>query len=179
MSFARRFALLASTLSVSIAVDQLTKLLAVDRLEGRPSTSYLGDVFRLTFAINDGAFLSLGSGLPNGVRFAVLTVGVGLVLVAIVAYTLRAPGLDGPHVVGYALIAGGGLSNWFDRARSGGGVVDFMNMGLGPLRTGIFNVADLAILAGIGVVFWAGMKQDKAAKAAKAASQPLPTDAPP
>jgi len=34
-------------------------------------------------------------------------------------------------------------------------VVDFLNVGIGPLRTGIFNVADLAITAG-AVVLIAG-----------------------
>lgn len=181
MSFARRAALLALTLVGSIGVDQLTKVVAIDRLKGQPSQSFLGDVFRLTFAVNDGAFLSLGANLPDGARFAILTVGVGLVLLGILIYALRSQELDGPHLLGYGLIAGGGLSNWFDRARSGGGVVDFMNMGLGPLRTGIFNVADLAILAGIGLVFWAGMKQERAAKAVKAATAAppeLPTSAP-
>ena len=30
-----------------------------------------------------------------------------------------------------------------------GNVVDFMNMGIGNLRTGIFNIADMAIMAGL------------------------------
>jgi signal peptidase II len=33
-----------------------------------------------------------------------------------------------------------------------GSVVDFMNVGVGSFRTGIFNVADVAILAGIGLL---------------------------
>ena len=32
-----------------------------------------------------------------------------------------------------------------------GSVIDFMNVGVGPLRTGIFNVADMAILAGVAI----------------------------
>jgi signal peptidase II len=31
-------------------------------------------------------------------------------------------------------------------------VIDFMNVGIGPLRTGIFNVADMAIMLGVGIV---------------------------
>jgi signal peptidase II len=31
-------------------------------------------------------------------------------------------------------------------------VIDFMNLGIGPLRTGIFNVADMAIMLGVGLV---------------------------
>ena len=43
----------------------------------------------------------------------------------------------------------GGFSNLYDRITNHGGVVDFMNMGVGSLRTGIFNVADMAIMAGV------------------------------
>ena len=47
-----------------------------------------------------------------------------------------------------ALIAGGGTSNLLDRIMDGGRVTDFLNVGIGSLRTGIFNFADMAILAG-------------------------------
>jgi signal peptidase II len=55
--------------------------------------------------------------------------------------------------VSVALIVGGGVSNLVDRLRYGGYVVDFLNVGIGPVRTGIFNVADMAIM--VGVVLWA------------------------
>ena len=47
-----------------------------------------------------------------------------------------------------ALFIAGGVSNWVDRVVSGS-VVDFMNVGVGWLRTGIFNFADVAIMLGI------------------------------
>ena len=43
---------------------------------------------------------------------------------------------------------GGGLGNWLDRVMHDGAVTDFVSLGLGGLRTGIFNVADLAVVAG-------------------------------
>jgi signal peptidase II len=48
---------------------------------------------------------------------------------------------------GLTLFVAGGLSNWFDRAMTGR-VIDFMNVGIGSLRTGVFNVADVAIMCG-------------------------------
>src|SRR5262249_10989894 len=98
----------------------------------------------------------------------ILTIAVGLLLIGITGYSLVSQKLDGWQVAGYACIAGGGFSNWFDRARFGGRVVDFMNMGISSLRTGIFNVADLAILVGIGVLVIHGWVQEKKAKAAAA-----------
>ena len=47
------------------------------------------------------------------------------------------------------LIIGGGLGNLIDRITNKGSVIDFMNIGIGSIRTGIFNVADLTIMAGV------------------------------
>jgi signal peptidase II len=55
--------------------------------------------------------------------------------------------------VALAFIAGGGISNLIDRLIYGGLVTDFLNVGIGPFRTGIFNVADMAILAGALLLF--------------------------
>jgi signal peptidase II len=48
-----------------------------------------------------------------------------------------------------------------DRARNGGHVVDFLNVGVGPLRTGVFNVADVAIVAGALGLLWASRSVSK------------------
>lgn len=175
MSIPRRFFIFGLVTFLSIALDQVTKVLAIDAFKGKPTLSYLGDTFRFQYATNEGAFLSLGGNLPEGVRFWLLTVGVGALLLAITVHSLRNP-VDTANLTGYALIVSGGFSNWIDRARFGGVVVDFMNMGLGSLRTGVFNVADLAILAGIGVLLITGWKHDRAAKpTASATATPAPT----
>jgi signal peptidase II len=130
----------------TIGCDRVTKHLATERLADAERQSFLGDVFRLEYAENTGAFLSLGSTLPDWLRTGLLTYGValGLIVVAIVAVKKRWTGLP---LAGAALIWAGGASNLVDRAFRGS-VVDFMNLGVGWLRTGIFNVADIAILAG-------------------------------
>lgn len=148
----RRIAEVLAVLVLSIGLDQWTKRIAQDTLRGAAPRSYLGDVFRFHYAENHGAFLSMGAGLPDTLRYAVFTVLVGGVLLVLVGVALFRGGLTRGQVVGYALVAGGGLSNWVDRAWRGGAVVDFMNMGIGSLRTGIFNVADLFVLAGLAVI---------------------------
>jgi signal peptidase II len=47
-----------------------------------------------------------------------------------------------------ALLLGGAIGNLIDRVRFDGLVIDFLNLGVGPLRTGIFNVADVAVSVG-------------------------------
>ena len=172
---ARRAALFLAVSAASIGLDQWTKVLATANLKGRPPHQWLGDTFRLQYATNEGAFLSLGASLPPTARHWVLIVGVGLLLLALSAYALFGRKVDQSQVGAYALIASGGFSNWIDRARFDGSVVDFMNMGLGPLRTGVFNVADLAIMVGIGLLFLQGYRHDRAAKAERAPSEQGPS----
>ena len=57
----------------------------------------------------------------------------------------------GTRLVLLILFVGGGVSNLLDRIIHGA-AVDFMNVGIGPLRTGIFNVAAVAIMLGVGIV---------------------------
>ena len=51
-----------------------------------------------------------------------------------------------------ALVAGGGIGNWLDRLLNQGTVTDFVSLGVGPLRTGIFNLADVAVMAGVALL---------------------------
>lgn len=55
----------------------------------------------------------------------------------------------------------GGASNLFDRATNDGAVVDFLNVGVGPVRTGIFNIADMAILLGALLFFVVSARESK------------------
>lgn len=59
-----------------------------------------------------------------------------------------------------ALFLGGGVSNLLDRLIHGT-VIDFMNVGIGPLRTGIFNVADMAIMLGAGIIVLETWRADR------------------
>ena len=52
-------------------------------------------------------------------------------------------------LIAFVLLFGGGVSNLIDRLINNGRVVDFVSIGIGPLRTGIFNVADVYIMAGV------------------------------
>jgi signal peptidase II len=132
-----------------VALDQATKLVARSRLIDGHRLSFLGDVFRLELTRNSGAFLSLGANLPPAIRGAILTWGV-LILAAGATWVALFRRAGSPAAqLGAALVAGGGFGNLWDRLTAHGMVTDFMNLGLGTLRTGIFNVADLFIVAGV------------------------------
>jgi signal peptidase II len=105
---------------------------------------------------NKGAFLGLGSTWPDGTRWVVFTLLSSVLVVGALWVALRgihkAGSLRawGPHM-GPLLVAAGGIGNLIDRFARDGAVVDFMNMGIGGLRTGIFNVADVYIMVGLGL----------------------------
>jgi signal peptidase II len=142
--------LLVASVVATIGCDRLTKRIAVDRLAGTPGRSFLADMVRLEYAENTGGFLSLGEQLPPALRRAVFVGGTGTLLLVLLVGLLRSSG-DVPRrdiaVAGLAFFVAGGLSNWIDRLADGR-VVDFIVMRVGPLRTGVFNVADVAILVG-------------------------------
>ena len=134
----------------TIGCDRVTKQAAATILADTPDRSYLADTVRLTYAENLGGFLSVGAGLSIQRRLLVFTVVTGLLLLGLSVAAVRGR-WEGMRLLGAALIVSGGASNWIDRVATGS-VIDFLNVGIGPLRTGIFNVADVAILVGAGVL---------------------------
>jgi signal peptidase II len=142
-----RLTFLALVMASTIGCDRVTKHMATTLLADKPTQSFLADSVRLAYAENTGGFLGLGAGLPPVVRTSVFTVATGLVLVVLFVALLRSR-WSFWHSLGIALFLSGGISNWIDRVIRGS-VVDFMNIGVGWLRTGIFNFADVAIMLGM------------------------------
>lgn len=157
--WATRLLLLAVVVS-TIGCDQVSKHFATVNLMGAPRQSYFGDSVRLEYAENRGAFLSLGATLPQWGRTALFTVGTGLILLVCGIAVVRG-GRPTLALVGLALVFAGGVSNLADRLTHGA-VVDFLNVGVGPFRTGIFNVADMAIMAGIAWMILVRPRQERA-----------------
>jgi signal peptidase II len=147
----KRIALVFAILIGCVGCDQTTKSLARDHLQGHAAISFLGDTLRLQYAENVGAFLSLGASLPHRWGTAVFTIGGVVFVIATFAYALVAPNAGRLRAVALALICGGGIGNVVDRVRFDGHVTDFLNMGVGSIRTGIFNVADMALMVGIAL----------------------------
>ncbi len=126
--------------------------MAVEFLQPQGLITFFYDSIRLQYTENTGALLSLGESLPQPIRFWLFIVAVFLLLVAVVIYAYRIDIVYRYKIAGLALIAGGGISNLIDRITNNGAVVDFLNVGIGSLRTGIFNPADFLILVGIVIV---------------------------
>ena len=167
MTMLKRLCLTLIVLMSCVGCDQATKQIVRIHLPESITYSLLGDFIRLQHTQNHGAFLSLGAGLSESLRFAIFTVAVTVALAGVLAYLIRKPGIIAVDIVAVSLIAGGGVGNLIDRILFGGGVTDFLNLGIGQLRTGIFNIADVAIMIGIGMLFYRSFQAESRSRMAR------------
>jgi signal peptidase II len=148
-------------LSVVLA-DAFTKIMAVDRLmPSRMPREIMGETVRLTLVFNPGAAFGLHLGPYSRWIFTGLTIGA-LALLWELYRTTRAG--DFVRTLALSLVCGGAVGNLLDRLKSGRGVVDFIDVGVGSMRWPTFNVADMAVSCGavlLAIVLW---KEDAAAE---------------
>ncbi len=148
MSHKNRLWIICISLLSCVGCHQSTKFTAKYFLEGHETISMFGDVLRLSYTENVGGFLSLSSVLPDHIKTLVFLVFSSLLLVGLVLYTLFNHTMTSSMVWSAAVVTCGGVGNLIDRFVNGGAVIDFLNVGIGAVRTGRFNVADMAIMGG-------------------------------
>jgi signal peptidase II len=147
---------------VFIGCDRITKDLAKAHLMYREPISYFHNTVRLEYVENTGAALSLGDQLSKPVSFWLLSVIPLIFLIILFAYTIKNAKVFSPlRMLALSLIIAGGLGNIIDRLLYDRHVTDFMNVGISNLRTGIFNVADMCVTAGV-IAFLISYKEKKA-----------------
>ena len=109
----------------------------------------VGDVVRFQLAYNVGAAMGLTIGRHSRIVFSVMA----LLAVGVLARLYRQAARDDWRLaLAVALIIGGALGNLLDRLRSPLGVVDFIDVGMGGLRFWTFNVADVGVTLGAGLL---------------------------
>ncbi len=149
-----KLGLVALVLSASVGCDQTTKRIAEQSLNGGNSHSFFYDTVRLHYIQNSGAFLSLGSHFDDVTKLFLFILLPIMFLMGASLYIVLKHHLSHTHILLSALIIGGGLGNLIDRIFLDGLVTDFLNIGIGSLRTGIFNIADVAIMFGAFGLLW-------------------------
>ena len=143
-----------------VGCDQATKQLAVQQLRGTPPLSFMQDIVRLQYAENQGAFLGLGNSLSPELRFWLLTVATAVLLLGLAIFLIVQWKMPRLSFIALSCVLAGGLGNMIDRLVHDGSVIDFLNLGLGSLRTGIFNIADIAITGGVVLLWVASLRAD-------------------
>lgn len=149
-----RFILAVMVLSSCVGCDQATKTLAAKSLRNRPPQSYFAGTVRLELALNPGGFLSLGSNLPARFRGWIFVGTNSCLMLAVFSFLVWRRNVSLSLFVALLYVLAGGIGNMIDRVCNDGLVTDFLILGIGPLRTGIFNVADVAVtFGGLAAIF--------------------------
>jgi signal peptidase II len=140
----RRLRLVARIAGIVVALDAITKAIAIHALAGRGTVSLLGGHFHLELYRNFAGPGNILRGHPTLVSSLSL-IAVGLILVA--AWSVRTTS----YAIAIGLLLGGGIGNLIDRLLRApgplrGGVVDWIKP---TLSGGSLNLADLAINAAV------------------------------
>ena len=148
---------------ILISWDRASKELAKENLKDKAPVSYFHDSFRFQYVENTGAALSLGDGLSKTASFWLLSVLPLAFLLFMAGYAIkRSAEMSKMKLFAFALVISGGLGNIYDRIFYDRHVTDFMNLGIGDLRTGIFNFADMCVTAG-AILLLASIKKKNTA----------------
>jgi signal peptidase II len=133
---------------VTAGCDQVSKAVARSFLSPGHPIRFLNGTLEFTISHNVGAFLSLGSRLPAPLRYVLFSIGGGLIILAGLYYLATRTQLPNRLAIALSLLLGGAIGNQIDRLAFHGSVTDFLFLSAGPLHTGIFNLADMAVMSG-------------------------------
>jgi signal peptidase II len=127
------------------ALDQIAKLVAVAQLPIGSAIELL-PILTLYRVDNTGIAFSFLSG--SGMPLILMTL---VIIVVVIVFWVRST--DGGQIAaaGFALIVGGAIGNLIDRVRLGS-VVDFLLLHFGERTLFVFNVADVALTIGPGLL---------------------------
>jgi signal peptidase II len=131
-------------------VDQMTKAWAVRRLQFGDEISVIPNFLNFAYAQNTGVAFSMMDDQGDAGRWG-LSVVAGVAATLVLYFFWKTPRSDDRMLGALALLLAGILGNVVDRARLGF-VVDFIDVQFGSWHYPTFNVADMAICAGAGLL---------------------------
>lgn len=142
----------AVIIAAVIVLDRIVKALVKSGFEPGDTVAVLGDFFHITYVQNRGVAFSMLYGHQTVI--IILTAALlAAVLVFLIGFNKRFPAVFN---TGLALVCGGGLSNIVDRTLYGY-VVDMLDFGSFP----VFNVADICICVGCGLMLLYALRSMK------------------
>lgn len=163
-----KYSLTAAFAIVSIILDVLTKNYIVQNFEYgtfRPVTKY----FSIVHVHNSGAAFGFLNKVPEGFRIPLFVV-ITLVAVGVIGtLVFKAAPNKLAYIAGLGLVLGGAVGNFIDRIRFGY-VIDFLDFFIGANHWPAFNVADIAISVGVGLLLLDMLKEERKERAGKAAA---------
>lgn len=147
-------------------IDQMTKAWAVRRLRFGDDIPVISGFLNFAYAQNTGAAFSIFDSHGDTGRWGLSAVAL-VASVLVLYYFWRTPRSDDRMLGALALLLAGIVGNVTDRIRLGF-VVDFIDVQFGTWHYPTFNVADMAIIAGAGLLiidmFFGKKKEDSSQK---------------
>ena len=136
-----------------VVLDRLTKWAVLARFEGGEPVLPLAPFFNLVLVENTGISFGLLTSGSSWLPWLLVSVAAAIVA-ALIAWLGRVERAWLAAAIG--LVLGGALGNVFDRVRYGA-VVDFLDFHLAGYHWPAFNLADSAIVAGVGFIILDGL----------------------
>ena len=135
----------------NVGCDQISKTIVRNEIGYYENIKVYINNITLTKVENTGAFLSVGSVLPEFLKFVLLILLPSIVLLTGLYFILTKARLSKLTMVGAAFVIGGGIGNLYDRIMFGS-VTDFLHIDFVIFQTGIFNFADVSIMIGMAMI---------------------------
>ena len=155
-----RILLIFALILMNVGCDQVSKSVARTHIDTHENISVIGEYVILTKTENKGAFLGFLSSMENPVMRSIFLI---ILPIAVLFFILRIivinSDLDRYVIFGLCCIIGGGIGNLYDRILYSS-VTDFMHIDLGGVfKTGIFNMADVSVMLGTGLLLVSFIKR--------------------
>jgi len=145
---------------MALAIDQGSKALVIANAETLATSVPIFPGFNLIFHRNYGITFGFLQNVPWWI-LAVLAATIVLFLVlSLIRATRKA------ETIAYGMVIGGALGNIVDRLRFGG-VTDFLDFYAGTAHWPAFNLADVLVVCGIGVLLVTTGREKTASTATK------------
>lgn len=135
------------------AADQLCKSLVRAAFAPGEGVDLAGTSLRFTHVQNPGG--AFGIFRDSAIPFAALAAIAAAVLIVVIG---RLPAAKVWERTALALILGGATGNLVDRLRFGR-VIDFIDVGWHQLRWPVFNLADMAVVTGVGLFLFLSLRK--------------------
>jgi signal peptidase II len=181
----KKWILFAVVTALSLVADQVTKIWARGSLPVHPAgcdipddfishqcngvnVDVVGDFWKWRLSMNPGSAFGLFSS-QTGARVFLSLVGIAAVIGMVLMLRKARPDQKVLHWA-LALVAGGAIGNLIDRIYYGV-VTDFVLWQYSGHEWPVFNVADVVLVIGVGLMFIDIQKENKREKAAKAEKQ--------
>jgi signal peptidase II len=146
-----RTILILLILALNIGCDQVSKSIVRHKIAYYDQIDFLHHHFTLSRVENSGAFLSLGDSLSVPLKSIFLNILPLFAVLFGLYFILTKTNLNRVTLFAIILIVGGGIGNLYDRMVHGS-VTDFMHINFIIFQTGVFNVADVSIMAGTFII---------------------------